>query len=331
MITFATIMDNTTNQRNIPAWAGHLACFGAYFIFGFNLIACKNIANDGYISPLGLFCLRAVGASLLLWAVSLFMPRRKVERRDLLKIFCASMLGLYVTQLCFLKAITVTTPLDASILSAMAPIMTMFVAAIYLKEPITFKKVAGVAVSLGGVLLLIFNSVSISAGATHTTPLGFALMACNCLAFALYLGLFRPLIAKYDTVTFMKWMFLFSAIVSVPLDLKELTTIEYAAVAPSIIWQTLYVIVFATFIAYILIPIGQKALRPTLVSMYSYVQPIIAAALSIYLGLDSLDWQKVVAAVLVFTGVAIVNRSKAAPHPHVRHTQADKTDNGKEA
>ena len=319
-------MNNNTQLRTVPTWVGHLACFGAYFIFGFNLVACKNISNDGYISPMGFFCLRAVGAATLLWIVSIFMPDQKVDKHDLPKIFIASMLGLYLTQLSFLKAITVTTPLDASILSSMAPIMTMFIAAIYLKEPITFKKIAGVLISLGGILLLIFNSVSIGGGAEHTTPLGFFMMCINCLSFALYLGLFRPLIAKYNTVAFMKWMFLFSAAASVPFDFKELITINYSAIATPIILQTLYVVVFATFIAYMLIPIGQKSLRPTLVSMYSYVQPIIAAALSIYLGLDKLDWQKVVAAILVFSGVAIVNRSKSAAQMQENHTINHKKD-----
>lgn len=305
-------MSTQTNQRSLPAWVGHLACFGAYFIFGFNLVACKNISNGNFISPMGFFCLRAIGATALLWAISIFLPKQKVERRDLLKIFCASMLGLFLTQYFFLEAITVTTPLDASILASMAPIMTMFIAAAYLKEPITFKKIAGVLISLAGVLLLIFNSVSISAGAEKTTAMGFIMMTLNCLSFALYLGLFKPLIEKYDTVTFMKWMFLFSTLASVPFDIKELVTLDLSSVAPSLLWQLLYVIVFATFIAYMLIPIGQKTLRPTLVSMYSYVQPIIAAALSIYLGLDRLDWQKVVAAILVFSGVAIVNNSKSA-------------------
>ncbi len=291
--------------------AGHLACFGAYLIFGFNLIACKNVSNAGVISPLGFFCLRALGATVLLWAVSLARPRKHIEPRDLWKVFIASMLGLYLTQVSFLKAITQTTPMDASILASMAPIMTMFIAAAYLKEPITFRKVIGVATSLAGALLLIFNSVSITAGAQQTTPAGVALMACNCLSFALYLGLFRPLISKYDTIEFMKWMFLFSAAVSVPFDLKELAELRNVGMDSQIILQILYVIVFATFVAYILIPFGQKRIRPTLVSIYSYVQPIIAAALSIYLGMDHLTWQKITAAALVFLGVWIVSTSRA--------------------
>ncbi len=324
-VTFVTAMNIKTQQRNVPNWVGHLACFGAYFIFGFNLVACKNIANGNFISPMGFFSLRALGATALLWIVALFTPRQKVERRDMLKIFIASMLGLFMTQYFFLEAITATTPLDASILASMAPIMTMFIAAAYLKEPITVKKTVGVLTSLAGVLLLIFNSVSIGGGAEHTTAKGFIMMTLNCLSFALYLGLFKPLIAKYDTVTFMKWMFLFSAVVSLPFDAGELIRLDLSGVAPTLIWQLLYVIVFATFVAYLLIPIGQKVLRPTLVSMYSYVQPIIAAALSIYLGLDRLDWQKVVAAALVFAGVALVNRSKSAPATEQK-SEDDKTE-----
>jgi drug/metabolite transporter (DMT)-like permease len=77
-------------------------------------------------------------------------------------------------------------------------------------------------------------------------------------------------------------------------------------------WQIAFVVFFATFIAYFLIPIGQKRLRPTLVSMYNYVQPIIATIISIIIGLDHFTWKKAVAMVLVFIGVWIVNQSRAA-------------------
>ena len=81
---------------------------------------------------------------------------------------------------------------------------------------------------------------------------------------------------------------------------------------PSVLWEIAYVIIFATFVAYFLIPVGQKQLRPTVVSMYSYLQPIIAAAVSVVVGMDRFTWQKALAIVLVFVGVALVNRSRAA-------------------
>ena len=294
--------------------AGHLACFGAYCIFGFNIVCCKNISNANVLTPMDLFCFRATGATLLFWLLSLFMPHEKVPIKDLLQIFVASMLGLFLTQLSFLKAITMTTSIDLSITNTCTPIMTMFVAAIFLKEPITGKKIGGVLVSLVGVLILIFNSVGLGGGASETKPLGIVLTIANALTFALYLGIFRPLISKYNVVTFMKWMFLFSMLMALPFNAKSLIHIPFRQMENRIMWQLGYVVFFATFVAYFLIPIGQKRLRPTLVSMYNYVQPIIATIISIVIGLDHFTWKKGLAMVLVFTGVWIVSQSRAASH-----------------
>lgn len=291
---------------------GHFACFGAYFIFGFNIIICKDLANSHLISPLGLFCIRSTFTAFLFWLVSFFLPREKVEKSDLLKIFFASMLGLFLTQLSFLKGITLATPLDTSIITSITPIFTMFVAAVALKEPITLKKVGGVLLSFLGVILLILNSVSLGGGATQTQPLGVVLIILNAFIFALYLGIFRPLIVKYHVVTFMKWMFLFSTLVSIPFGVGEFVSLDYAALSNEFILELLYLIVFATFVAYFLIPFGQKHLRPTVISLYSYLQPLIASVMSVCLGMDVLNWQKIVAAAAVFTGVILVNKSRAA-------------------
>ena len=264
------------------------------------------------MTPMDLLCFRAAGATLLFWILSLFMPKEKVPLNDLWKIFIASMLGLFLTQWSFLKAITMTTSIDTSITNTCTPILTMIVAAIVLKEPITFKKVGGILVSLAGVLILVFNSVGLGGGASETKPLGIVLVVVNGLTFALYLGIFRPLISKYNVVTFMKWMFLFTMLVTVPFNVKNLIHIPFGKIESPVAWQIAFVVFFATFVAYFLIPIGQKRLRPTLVSMYNYVQPIIATIISIIIGLDHFTWKKGVAMVLVFTGVWIVNQSRAA-------------------
>ena len=300
---------------NKSSITGHLACFGAYCIFGFNIVCCKNISNANVLTPMDLLCFRAAGATLLFWLLSLFMPKEKVPVKDLLQIFVASMLGLFLTQWSFLKAITLATSIDVSIANTCTPVLTMLVAAIFLKEPITGKKVGGVLVSLAGVLLLIFNSVGLGGGASETKPMGIVLTIVNALTFALYLGIFRPLISKYNVVTFMKWMFLFTMLVALPLNIKSLIHIPLGQIESRVAWQIAYVVFFATFVAYFLIPIGQKRLRPTLVSMYNYVQPIIATIISIVIGLDHFTWKKGLAMVLVFTGVWIVSQSRAAAAP----------------
>lgn len=290
---------------------GHLAIAAAYVIFGLNIVFCKDIATSGTVSPYVLFTLRSLGASLLFWLLSAFLPKEKVERKDFPKIAAASLIGLFVPQMTFLMAITMSSAIDTALIGTLGPIFTMFFAFFFLKEPITGKKAGGVALSFAGILLLIFNSVH-QGGAASTSPLGVALLLLNSLSFSLYLGLFRPLISKYSVVTFMKWSFLVSLVVSLPVSARDLFLADFTAIPVNVRWEIAYLIFFATVVAYYLIPYGQKFIRPTLVSIYSYLQPIIAAIVSILAGLDSLSWQKMLAAALVVGGVVLVGKSRSA-------------------
>lgn len=290
---------------------GHLASFTAYLIFGINLVLCKDIANSQVIAPIALFSVRAAGATALFWLVSLFLPKERIDRRDIGKIVIASALGLFITQYTFLQGICMATAIDTAILATLSPVFTMFVAAIFLKEPITLRKAGGVVISFAGVILLILNSVH-SGGADVTRPAGVLLLIINSLSFALYLGIFRPLIQKYSVVTFMKWMFLFSLLMSLPFSWRDLCSVNYSGITPQVGMEIGFLVIFATFVAYFLIPVGQKYIRPTLVNMYSYVQPIIAATIAIATGIDHFTWQKALATVMVFTGVALVNGSRKA-------------------
>ena len=170
---------------------------------------------------------------------------------------------------------------------------------------------AGVGI-VAGIIYLILNSTRSTSGVAESSAMGIALMVINSICFSLYLGMFKPTITKYSVITFMKWIFLFSTVVSLPFSWNEILTIDYCMLPSSFIGELIFLIICATFITYFLIPIGQKNIRPTLVSMYSYVQPIIAIAISIYIGMDSLSWQKIVAATTVFAGVVLVSFSRAA-------------------
>lgn len=294
---------------------GHLACAAAYVIFGINVVVCRDIATDGGIAPIVLFSMRALVAGALFWLASLFTKREKVPWKDLLRLAGAGFLGLFMPQLTFLHAIAHTTPVDLSVMSTTTPIFTMFVAAIFLKEPITWKKALGVALSFGGILWLILQSTFGGNGASETEPIGIAFCFANYIVFALYLGTCRKLIARYSVVTSMKWMFLVSFIISIPFTVPHLPSTDFMAVPSYVWWEIGFMIIFSTFIAYYLIPVGQKRIRPTLVSMYGYLQPIIAIAVAIWTGMDRLTFTKILAAMLVFTGVWVVNQSRAATPP----------------
>lgn len=298
-------------MKNISTLSGHIACFTAYAIFGVNIIVCKDLTSGHLISPIAIFTLRSLGAGLMFWILSLFLPYEKVEKKDYLRILAAAFLGYFVTQLTFLVAIPDVTPMHCSIISSMSPIYTMFIAAIVLKEPLSWKKAGGVALSLCGILFLIFNNASGAVGVAESKLSGIFLMFLNSLSFSLYLGIFKPVIARYSVVTFMKWIFLFSALMSLPLSFREVISLEWTRIPSVQLWELGYLIVFATFVSYFLIPFSQKRIRPTLVSMYSYIQPIIATVISIILAMDILTWQKLLAAIMVFAGVLIVSRSRS--------------------
>ena len=292
--------------------SGHLAAAGAYLIFGVNVVVCRDIASTAALPPIVLFALRAGGAGVLFWLISLFLPREKVPPRDLLRIAGAALLGVFLPQITFLHGITLTTPVDLTIVNTITPILTMFVAAIFLREPITWKKAIGVAVSFGGILWLILQSVAVGGGASETKPLGLVYCFANSTVFALYLGICRPVISRYSVVTTMRWMFLFSFLLAIPFALPHLPETQWAALGTRHWWEVAFVIVFSTFVAYFLIPYGQQRIRPTLVSMYGYLQPIVAISIAISTGMDRLTVTKVIAALLVFAGVYIVNQSRAA-------------------
>jgi drug/metabolite transporter (DMT)-like permease len=291
---------------------GHLAAAAAYVIFGINVVVCRDIAIEGHVEPIVLFSMRALMAGALFWLLSLFTPKEQVPPRDLLKLAGAGILGLFLPQLTFLHAIAHTTPVDLSVMSTTTPIFTMFVAAIFLKEPITWKKALGVALSFGGILWLILQSTFGGNGPSETEPIGIMFCFANYIVFALYLGTCRNLISRYTVVTSMKWMFLVSFLISLPFSVPKLATTEFALVSSQVWWEIGFMIFFSTFVAYYLIPVGQQRIRPTLVSMYGYLQPIIAIAVAIWTGMDRLTPTKLLAAVAVFLGVWVVNQSRAA-------------------
>ncbi|MCQ2117439.1 MAG: DMT family transporter [Bacteroidales bacterium] len=316
---------------------GNGASLLAYLIFGINIVMCKSISNCGMVSPFALFCMRTGGAMILFWMLSfvvdsirkrasegskysilvaefqnktgIVLRRNRMEPSDLWKVALASFLGLFLTLISFLKAITMCTAVDASIMSLLTPIMTMLVAAVAIKDRITRHGVIGLVISLAGVLFIVMHSVSGGGGAKSTSIWGVLLMIVNTFSFACYVGIFKPLIQKYSVVTFMKWMFLFATLYALPFAAKDLMELPYSQLPSDIVWQIVCVVFFATFVAYFLIPIGQKTLKPMVVCMYSYVQPIVAMLAALAAGIDTMTWGKALASVLVFIGVGIVNFS----------------------
>lgn len=291
---------------------GHIAMAGANTMWGLMAPVAKMVMAAGVVSPLLMTNFRIIGAAFLFWTASLFVPSEKVAPKDLLLLAGAAMLGILFNQGCYVFGVGYTSPGEASIITTTMPLWVMVFAAVILGEPITLKKVGGILLGGSGALMLVLGSSS-AAVKGDNPMIGDMLVLTAQVSYALYLTFYRNFIKKYSVITLMKWMFAFASVVILPVSVKEWAGTAWEDFTMTEIAGVAYVVFFATFIAYICIMIGQKHLRPTLVGMYNYVQPIVASCVGVWLGLDSFTPLKMLAVVLIFSGVFLVTISKAAP------------------
>ena len=232
--------------------------------------------------------------------------------RDLLLFFFASLLGIVLNQGTYVLGVSKTSPIDASVVTTTTPIFVMIIAALYLREPITGKKILGVVVGAAGALLLILSGAHLVSSRTGSGSVSGDLLCLFAqLSFATYFVVFKKLISRYSPVTLMKWMFLYATACCLPFGYSDLKAVGWAELGWADYAQIAYVVLGATFLAYLLMPIGQKNLRPTVASSYNYVQPLVATLVAVSLGMDTFGWLKGVAVLLVFAGVYIVTISKS--------------------
>ena len=292
---------------------GHAALWVANIIWGLNAPIGKSVlwseTHPQGVSPFALSVYRMLGACLLFWTVSLFLPREKVAPRDIVLLLFASVFGIQLNQMLFLWGLSLTSPIDTSIIATIVPVLTMVLATLFLREPITWLKAGGVLLGCGGALRLILVSRHGTGGTSSVA--GDVLCVISAVSYATYLTAFRNVIVKYSPVTTMKWMFLFAAVAAVAIYYRPLAEVDYAALAPRT-WAGIgYVVVCSTFLSYFMVPVGQRYLRPTVVSMYNYVQPLVAVLFTVAVGLDTFGFTKGVAALCVFAGVWLVTKSKS--------------------
>lgn len=285
--------------------SAHLSLLGANVIFGLNYILSKDVVA-GYFSPLAFTLLRVTGAVILFWVLGFFMPREKIDRSDIPRLIIASFMGVSLNQLIFLTALKFGSAIDASILMTLNPVMVLLIAAIWTHENITSSKIWGIVIGASGALLLIIMGGKSAIGFGNFW--GNILMLLNCLLWALFLVIAKPLMVKYKSVTVMKWEFLVGLFIILPFSFDKVFAIKWDIIPGYIIWEFFYVVIFATFLGYLLNMYGLKFVKPVSVSVYIYAQPVFAAFFAIILGKDALSMIDIIAAFLVFLGVYIVGK-----------------------
>lgn len=277
-------------------------------IYGINHTVAKGVMPD-HIEPFGFIFLRVFGAAILFWLISFWGPKEKIATSDWPRIFGCAVFGMVINMLFFFKGLSLSTPINSSVIVTLTPVMVLILAAFLIGEKITFLKSAGILVGLSGALMLILFSAD-STGNAPNIPLGNVLFMVNAFSYGIYLILVKPLTSKYHPFTLMKWLFLLGVLINFPITIGEFAAVDWLHLPYEAIWKMAFVVVGTTFSTYLLNLFALRQLSASTISAFIYLQPLIAIAYAILTGADSLNTLKAVAAILVFIGVYMVSIKK---------------------
>lgn len=288
---------------------GHSAVLLANVIFGLGVPVTKLLLDE-WVSPMAYMATRCMAAAAIFWLISLFMPRERVERRDLLVIMGGGLLGFVVSQTLTAWALHFTSPVYFSIIATLTPVATMVCAALLIGERLSLRGALGVAIGVVGALLMVM--VGWQGGSGMNDLLGIGLAVLSLLTWAVYLIITRKVSVKYTAVTQMKWVFLVSTLAVLPFSWTDLqaSRLYSSQWAWSGVAEMAFIVVFATVAGFFAIPFALRYLKTTTVSVYTNLQPIVASLVAIAIGQDLLSWDKPVSLALVLLSAWIVTNSQ---------------------
>lgn len=292
-----------------PNIKAHLALIGTNLFFAINYSAVKYFTSHSLAGPFGINVIR-VGVSLILfWILFLFKPEKsRIHRKDIWTFILCALTAIALNQMLFIKGLSFTLPIHASLLTLIAPILITVIAAKILKERLTFTKATGLLLGVLGAGILVAGRENGAAG--DNIPLGDLLIVLSSVCYAFYFILVKPLMSKYSPILVTRMIFTFGFFLIVPVSAQEFTTISWAAFT-STEWLLMFLIVIpGTFLAYIFNVYGIKILSASTAGAYIYSQPVFAVVISMLFLKEELSIYKILAGCLIFTGVFMANKKK---------------------
>jgi len=276
-------------------------------IYGVTFTIAKDVMPK-HIDPFGFIFLRVGGSMLLFWLATLFVKTEKIEKADFPRIIAASFFGIAFNMLTFFKGLSYTSPIMGAVLMVTTPMIVLVLSAILIKERMENRKIIGILLGLAGTVTLILYGKSM-VNAPNAT-LGNLLVFVNAVSYGFYLIIVKKLMDKYKALSFVKWIYFFGFLMVIPFGWNEFQAVEWATVPSSAYLKIGFVVVFSTFLTYLLNLLSMKELKPTTVAVFIYLQPLFASIFAIGLGKDELSWVKMGSALLIFVGVYLVTQKK---------------------
>jgi drug/metabolite transporter (DMT)-like permease len=250
----------------------------------------------------------ALVATSIFWIVSLFIKNEKIKKEHWPRLLLSALFGMVLNMLFFFKGLSLSTPINSSVIVTITPILVFVLSALLIREKITWLKGSGAVIGLFGGLTLILFGVQQQVDAPNI-PLGNAMIFINAMSYGMFLIVAKPLTKTYHPVTLMRWLFLTAIIINLPIGWTEFVSVEWQALPFSAIWRIGFVIVGTTFLTYLLNIFALKYLSASTIGVFVYLQPVIAIAFAIISGADELNGLKIISAILVFLGVFMVTKN----------------------
>lgn len=287
----------------------HAAMLLAEIIWGLMAPLGKHAMSNG-ISGIELVAFRVTGGAILFWIVSLFVKHESISWKDFFTFGLAALFGVTFNQCLFIIGLNYTSPVNASIITTSMPIFAMILAFLIIKEPITWLKSLGVGVGCLGAIILIMSSIQGGSDKVGNY-VGDLMILSAQFSFSFYLAMFSKFIKRFSVFTINKWMFLWATIYVLPFSYSGLLSKHWSEISLQTMLEVGYVVVFGTFFSYLFMMIGQQHLRPTIIGVYNYVQPIVAVFISVLMGVGVFTIWQGLAIIFVFLGVWFVIKSKS--------------------
>ncbi len=284
---------------------GHIALFIAQIVYALNYSIAKDLMPT-YIGPIALVFLRIFGACILFWILSLFLKTETVAKKDLIKMLWLALFGIVINQVFFIYGLSLTHPINSAIIMISNPIMVFIFTLIILKERVTILKLSGLSLAIFGATTLLLFKGNLEFGSE--TIVGDLYTLINSASWAIFVVMVKPIMEKYNTVTVMRWIFLFGSFYILPIGLDDFTKTDWSRFNDYAIFATCFVVIATTFFAYLLNIYGLKSLSPSTVSAYIYLQPFLASIFAIIMGKDSLTLTKLFSGILIIFGLYLINK-----------------------
>ena len=288
------------------SWALFVATLVS-IIYGVTFTIAKDVMPK-YVDAFGFIVMRVGGSVVLFWLISFFGPKEKMAKEDFPRIIAAAFFGVAFNMLTFFKGLSYTSPIMGAVLMVTTPMIVLVLSAILMKERMKNRKIFGLILGLIGTVFLILYGKSVINASNAT--LGNILVFINAVSYGFYLIIVKKLMDKYNAFAFVKWIYTFGFLMVLPFGWSEFQAVDYANLPTDIIWKIGFVVVFSTFLTYLLNLVSMRELKPTTVAVFIYLQPLFATIFAISLGKDDLGWVKIISAILIFTGVYLVTQKR---------------------